>query len=183
MKNKIMLLCLCLLSSLNTLQAQDSLRVKPQATAPYKAAIGARLSYGGPTGADISISAKYFIGKESALEAQSSIIKDSRIFLASLSYIWQPQLLTSSRFRPYAGLGLGVMRSHNYTYYPEEPDITTNLVTVASFGMEYTFKKAPISLSLDYRAPFMRFDNSPYQPRMPLEQARTIGVGVKFLLK
>ncbi len=183
MKIKLTLLCICLLSTFSALQAQDSLSTQPRATAPYKLAVGARFTYGGPTGADVNLTAKYFIGRQSALEVQLPVVPQSKFQLALLSYIWQPQLLSTSRFRPYAGLGVGVMRARNPGFYPEEPDMKTNPVAVATFGVEYTFKNAPVSLSLDYRAPFMRFDNSSYQPRLPLENTRTFGIGVKYLLK
>ncbi|MFD2246638.1 porin family protein [Pontibacter ruber] len=180
-----LLLCLCGLSLPATLQAQDSLSVKPQATAPYKVAVGARFSAGGPTGADLSITAKYFIGKQSALEAQSTVNPQNRYFLASLSYIWQPQLLTSSRFRPYAGLGVGVLRSRNYYYDGRSTSehIKVNPVGVATIGVEYTFPKAPIALSLDYRSTFLRLDNTSTQPTFDLRNSSNIGLGVKFLIR
>ena len=182
MKKIMLLLCLCGLALPATLQAQDSLTVKPQVQAPYKFAIGARFSPGGLTGADLSISAKYFIGKESALEVQSSVNPESRYYLASLSYIWQPKLATSDRFRPYAGLGVGVLRSRYY-YDGSSEYIKVNPVGVATFGIEYTFKKAPIALSLDYRSTFIRFDNSNRPTYFSLNQSSNLGLGVKFLIK
>jgi hypothetical protein len=185
MKKIMLLLCLCGLTLPATLQAQDSLSVKPQVQAPYKLAIGARFAAGAATGGDLSISAKYFIGKESALEAQSSVNPESRFFLASLSYIWQPKLATSDRFRPYAGLGVGILRSRNYYYDGSSMNefIKVNPVAVATFGIEYTFKKAPIALSLDYRSTFMRYDNSNRPTYFSLNQSSNLGLGVKFLIR
>ncbi|WP_242921486.1 hypothetical protein [Pontibacter liquoris] len=177
---KILLLLLLCFGGFN-LHAQDSLSVKPAATAPYKLAIGARYYAGGPLGADVSISAKYFIGRESALEAQSNIFHGSRYFLTSLSYIWQPQLLTSSRLQPYAGLGVGVMKSR--TYYPAEERVKINPVGVATFGIEYSFKNAPIALSLDYRATFLRLDNTDTPPTISLGNTSNFGLGIKYLLR
>lgn len=180
MKNKILLICFCLFAATTHLLAQDSLSVTPAATKPYKLALGVRYSPGGP-GADFGFTAKYFIGTQSALEAQVLKLTYSDSYMATVSYVWQPQLLTSSGLRPYISAGLGAMR-----YLDRHPDVSfikTNPIAVVSAGIEYKLPKAPVALSLDYRAPVLRYDNSPYQSRKPVSDYGNLGIGVKLLLK
>ncbi len=180
MKKKILLFCIFLLTIAPALQAQDSLLVTPRATMPYKFAFGLRYSPAGP-GSDYSFTAKYFLSNQSALEAQASKLTFSDNYMATLSYIWQPQLLTSTNIRPYAGLGIGVL--HYQDHHPEGRITKTSPVAVVTAGIEYTFSKVPIAISLDYRAPILRYDNSNTSPRLPLSTFSNFGLGIKFLLK
>lgn len=176
----ISLISMCLAGAV---QAQDSLQVKPQVSAPYKLSVGMRYAIAGPTGADLGITAKYFIGKQSALEAYSNLNTESRYFLASLSYIWQPKLTTSERFRPYAGIGVGLLRTNNPSpAYFDGPASYTNPVGVASFGVEYAFKKIPLAISLDYRSTFVRFGRST-PAYVDLNKSSNIGLGLKYTFR
>lgn len=181
MKINTLLLTLCMLASFTTLHAQDTLSVKSQATKPYKLALGARFASQGPLGADLSLSAKYFIGKGSALEAQTTANPGSNFFQASLNYIWQPQLVTSSQFRPYVGLGVGFIKVDFSKY--EDGEKFINPVGVFTIGAEYSFKKLPIALSVDYRNPFLRYTNSSTQSKFTAGYYGNIGLGVKYILK
>lgn len=181
MKNKTLLLALCMLAAATTLHAQDTLSVKQQASAPYKLAVGARFSSLGPLGADLSLSAKYFIGKESALEAQATAVPGSDFFQASLNYIWQPQLLSSSQFRPYVGVGVGFIRIDFSRF--EDGEKFINPVGVFTIGAEYSFKKLPIAVSVDYRNPFLRYNNSSTQSKFTSGYYGNIGLGIKYILK
>ncbi|HEY4651085.1 MAG TPA: hypothetical protein VIG72_06705 [Pontibacter sp.] len=180
MKKKILFSGFCLFATATTLLAQDSLSVKPVATKPYKLALGLRYSPGGPA-ADFGFTAKYFIGAQSALEAQATKFSYSDSYMATVSYVWQPQLLTSSGLRPYISAGIGAMRYHDQ--HPDNSFIKTNPVAVVNAGVEYKFRRAPVALSLDYRAPVLRYDNSPYQSRKPLSDYGNLGIGVKLLLR
>ncbi|MHC2991118.1 hypothetical protein OB13_05795 [Pontibacter sp. HJ8] len=178
---KKLLLCLFCFCAFTAAQAQDSLHVKPQVSAPYKAAIGFRYSPGGPMGGDLGVTAKYFFRPQSALEAYSNLNLESRYFLASLSYIWQPKLATSERFRPYAGIGGGVLRNNNIHFVNGE-QAYINPVAIATLGMEYQFKKLPLALSLDYRSTFMRFGNST-PDHLHLSRSSNLGLGVKYTFR
>ena len=180
MKKKNLLFCICLLTIAPALQAQDSLLVTPRATMPYKFAFGLRYSPAGP-GSDYSFTAKYFLSSQSALEVQASKLTYSDNYMATLNYIWQPQLLTSPNLRPYAGLGIGML--HYQDHHHEGPVTKTNPVAVITAGIEYTFPKAPVAISLDYRAPILRYDNSNTTPRLPLSRFSNFGLGIKFLLR
>ncbi|SIQ65956.1 hypothetical protein [Pontibacter lucknowensis] len=181
MKKKLLILCfsLCLAGAA---QAQDSLQVKPQVSAPYKLAVGMRYATG-PQGADLGITAKYFIGKQSAWEAYSDLNPESRYFLASLSYIWQPKLATSDRVRPYAGVGVGLLKTNNPSpAHFDGPASYTNPVGIASFGFEYSLKKIPLAISLDYRSTFMRYGRA--TPRyVDLIRSSNAGIGLKYTFR
>jgi opacity protein-like surface antigen len=163
-------------------QAQDSLQVKPQVSAPYKLAVGLRYA-SGLQGADLGVTARYFIGKQSALEAYSDLNPESRYFLASLSYIWQPKLATSDRFRPYAGIGIGLLRTNNpYPPYYDGPASYTNPVGIATFGVEYSLKKIPLAISLDYRSTFVRYGRST-PSYVNLNNSSNVGLGLKYTFR
>lgn len=170
------------LSLAGAVQAQDSLQVKPQVQAPYKLAVGLRYA-SGPSGIALGVTAKYFIGKQSALEAYSDLNPDARHFLASLSYIWQPKLATSDRFRPYAGIGIGILRTNNPSpAHFDGPASYTNPVGIASFGVEYAFKKIPLAISLDYRSTFVRYGRST-PSYVDLNNSSNIGIGLKYTFR
>lgn len=180
MKKKL-LISLVSLCVWGTVQAQDSLQVKPQVSAPYKVAVGIRYAFGGLTGGDPGITAKYFIGRQSALEAYSNMHLESRYFLASLSYIWQPKLATSERLRPYVGIGGGILRDNNLLSTSGERAYT-NPVAIATLGVEYQFKKLPLAVSLDYRSTFLRFGNStPHH--LHLSRSSNVGLGLKYTFR
>jgi long-subunit fatty acid transport protein len=180
---KRLLLCLFCICAFTTTQAQDSLHIKQQVSAPYKVAVGMRYAFGGQTGGDLGISAKYFVGKQSALEAYSNLSMESRFFLASLSYIWQPKLATSERFRPYTGIGIGLLRTKNHApWHFDGPASYTNPVGVFSLGVEYSLKKIPLAISLDYRSTFVRYGRS--TPNyVNLNNSSNIGLGLKYTFR
>ncbi len=178
MKKHFLLFALFLLSV--PLLAQDSLSTKPLATKPYKLALGVRYSPGGPA-SDITFNARYFFRPQSAIDVQAGKLARNNAYVATVSYVWQPALLTSSRLRPYVGLGVGAIRYQDHQ--PEGSIVKTNPVAVLNTGLEYRLRKAPIAFSLDYRAPIVRFDTSPIQARTPLSDFSNLGVGIKFLLK
>lgn len=172
------ILCAFSFLTLPALAQDDVPTSKPNAIAPYKTAVGLRMS---PTliyGPELTITAKHFIRPESALEAEIGMVNYNRSYLASLQYVWQPQLLTSKRFRPYVGIGLGVTGT-NYTPRAEKQDFETNLVGLTKFGIEYTFPKAPIALSLDYRHAFYGYKTDDYK-HVPLNRLNNIGFGLKY---
>jgi outer membrane protein W len=178
MKKHFLVFALCLL--VTPLFAQDNLSTKPLATKPYKLALGVRYLPGGPA-PDITFNAKYFFRPQSAIEVQAGKLSRNQATMATISYIWQPELLTSAKLRPYAGIGVGAIRYHDFQ--PESSIIKTNPVAVLNAGLEYRLSKAPLAFSLDYRAPIVRFDTSPTQARTPLSDFSNLGVGIKFLLK
>ncbi|MBD1397514.1 hypothetical protein H9Q13_10080 [Pontibacter sp. JH31] len=162
-----------------TVQAQDSLQVKSQVSAPYKIAIGIRYATGGPTGVDLGVTAKYFFRPQSAIELHSTLSPEARYYLASLSYIWQPKLATSERFRPYAGIGIGFLRPDS-RFYGNEVD-RNNIVVLPTIGIEYQLKKVPLAISLDYRSTFMRIHSGTTQLNM--RHSSNIGLGVKYTFR
>ncbi|SIQ65976.1 outer membrane beta-barrel protein [Pontibacter lucknowensis] len=162
-------------------QAQDMSDAKPQASAPYKAAVGLRYTVAGSGYTDLGITAKYFVTEQSALEAYVMIPSNSSDFLASLSYVWQPKLSFSERFRPYAGVGVGVLR-HTSIRYPMDGKTYTSPVAFGTVGVEYQFKKLPLALSVDYRTPlFTTGVNAPHYNNR--SQISNIGVGLKYTFR
>ncbi|GGG09695.1 hypothetical protein [Pontibacter amylolyticus] len=182
MIKKLLISCISL-CFVGAAQAQDSLQVQPQqVSAPYKLAVGLRYAVG-PTGLTLGVTAKYFIREQSALEAYSDVNPESRQFLSSLSYIWQPKLATSNRLRPYAGIGVGLLRTNNPapTYF-DGPASYINPVGVASFGAEYSFKKLPLALSLDYRSTFLRYGRT--TPNYVNHyRSSNLGIGLKYTFR
>lgn len=163
------------------LAQEDAPTSTPGALAPYKTAIGFRYSPSNQFGADLAITAKHFIRPESAIEAQMGITNYNRGYLASIQYVWQPQLLTSSRLRPYAGIGIGLTGTEFNTQGEQQP-WSTNLIGIASFGIEYTLSKAPLTFSLDYRHAFVGYKTDSFKD-VPLNRLHNIGLGVKYLFK
>ena len=182
MKKKLLILCFSL-SFVGAAQAQDSLQVQPQqVSAPYKLAVGPRYAVG-LAGLTLGVTAKYFIREQSALEAYSDLNPDSRQFISSISYLWQPKLATSNRLRPYAGIGVGLLRTNNPapTYF-DGPATYINPVGVVSFGAEYSFKKLPLALSLDYRSTFLRYGRStPHYVNQ--YRSNNLGIGLKYTFR
>ena len=181
MKNKCLYPALCAFALLSTplmAQTDDAPTSKPNAIAPYKTAIGLRLSPTPMYGSELVLTAKHFIRPESALEAQVGFINYNRGFMASLQYVWQPQLLTSKRFRPYAGIGLGITGS-NFNRHGEQQSLSTNVIGLASFGIEYSFAKLPLALSLDYRHAFAGYKTD-YDKHVPLKRLNNVGFGLKY---
>ncbi|WP_018476447.1 outer membrane beta-barrel protein [Pontibacter roseus] len=178
MKKKLLtsLINLCLFSAA---QAQDSLQVKHHVSAPYKVAVGIRYSAGGPTGVDLGITGKFFFSRQSALEVHSTINPNARNYLASLSYIWQPKLATSERIRPYAGIGMGIIRPDS-KYYDNETT-QSNLVVIPTIGIEYQFRRLPIAVSLDYRSTLMRVGGGSYN--LNLRNTSNLGLGLKYTFR
>jgi hypothetical protein len=163
------------------LQAQDLPDTKPQVSAPYKAAVGFRYTVAGSGYTDLGITAKYFVTDQSALEAYVMIPSKSSDFLASLSYVWQPKLSFSERFRPYAGVGAGVLR-HANIFNTVDGRIYTSPIAFGTVGIEYQFKKLPLALSLDYRTPLFSTGVNAlhYNQR---SQVSNIGVGLKYTFR
>ncbi|WP_299984101.1 outer membrane beta-barrel protein [uncultured Pontibacter sp.] len=161
---------------------QDSLHVKPYVSAPYKLAVGMRYATG-PAGLALGITAKYFIREQAALEAYSDLNPEARQFLSSISYVWQPKLTTSSRLRPYAGVGVGLLHTKNPApMYFDGPSSYTNPVGVFSFGAEYAFKKLPLAISLDYRSTFLRYGRST-PAYVNHYRASNLGIGLKYTFR
>jgi len=114
------------------------------------------------------------------VEAQFGRLSGSA-YQASLHYIWQPQLLSSSRFRPYAGIGVGLTATDR-NIYGEEQHLETGAVGIATVGIEYTFPKAPIALSLDYRHSFAGYKSN-YLRDVPLRRMNNFGFSVKYIIR
>jgi len=163
------------------LHAQDAPSTTLQATAPYRTAIGLRYSPSSAAGPDASISIKHFFRRETAVEAQVGRLPYSSAYQASLHYIWQPQLLSSSRFRPYAGVGVGVTGT-NRDIYGEQQRMEIGAVGMVTIGIEYTFPRAPLSLSLDYRHTFVGYKTD-YLRDVPLQRMSNLGFSVKYIIR
>ncbi|MFD2513915.1 outer membrane beta-barrel protein [Pontibacter locisalis] len=183
MRKKQLLPILGLISLMTTpaLAQEDALTSKPGALAPYKTAIGFRYSPSNKFGADLAITAKHFIRPESAIEAQVGITNYNRAYFASIQYVWQPQLLTSNRLRPYAGIGLGLSGTE-FNRNGEQQPFSTNLVGLGNIGIEYTFPKVPLSLSLDYRHAIFGYKTDSFKD-LPINRLNNIGIGLKYNFK
>lgn len=161
--------------------AQDLPDTKPQASAPYRAAVGLRYTVGGAGYTDLGLTAKYFITDQTAFEVYTKLPFYSRDYLASLSYIWQPKLGFSERFRPYAGAGAGILRHTNSPLEHEgEPRISP--IAFGMVGIEYQFKKLPMALSLDYRTPLL--SSGTYAPsHKHISRISSLSVGLKYTFR
>jgi opacity protein-like surface antigen len=178
---KKLLLSLIGMLTILTAQSQDSPQVKPQASAPYKLAVGLRYTVGAGGYTDLGLTGKYFVTDQSALEAYVMIPSNSRDFLASLSYVWQPKLGFSERFRPYAGAGAGILR---HTDWPLEIEGKPRISPIAfgMIGIEYQFKKLPMALSLDYRTPMLSTGaNAPHSNH--ISRFSSLSVGLKYTFR
>jgi hypothetical protein len=101
--------------------------------------------------------------------------------MASLSYVWQPKLAISERFRPYAGIGGGVLR-HTGTPYGQEGQAYISPVAFGTIGMEYLFKKLPMALSLDYRTPiFSTGEHAPHYNH--ISRVSSLGLSLKYTFR
>jgi outer membrane protein W len=178
---KKLLISLCSLMICLSAQAQDLPETKPQASAPYKAAVGLRYTVGGAGYTDLGLTAKYFITDQTALEAYTKLPFYSRDYLASLSYIWQPKLAFSERFRPYVGAGAGILRHTNSPLEHEgEPRISP--IAFGMVGIEYQFKKLPMALSLDYRTPLLSTGtHTPHYNHV--SRISSLSLGLKYTLR
>lgn len=182
MKNKLMLPLLSLLAlAAAPLHAQYAPVSTLQATAPYRMALGLRYSPSPMAGPDAAISIKHFFWRESAVEAQVGRLPYRNAYQASLHYIWQPQLLSSSRFRPYAGIGVGITGT-NRDLYGERQHMKAGAVGMVTIGIEYTFPKAPIALSVDYRHTFVGYKTD-YLRDVPLERMSNLGFSLKYIIR
>ncbi len=182
MKSKLILPLLSALTlAASPLRAQDTLTSKPQAVAPYKFSAGLRVSTGGPAGTLPELRLKYFVKPETALELQVGKLGFQESFQASLHYLWQPQLLTSNRLRPYAGIGIGAVgtgRDRNF----EKQDMQVGAVLLSTVGIEYTFPKIPLALSLDYRHTILGLNTNTFD-YIGFSRVNTVGLSVKYLIR
>ncbi|AKD05566.1 hypothetical protein PKOR_06755 [Pontibacter korlensis] len=160
--------------------AQDTPTSKPNAIAPYKTAIGYRASVGGPTGIQHELRIKRFVKPEAALELQVGRWGHRESYQASLHYLWQPQLLTSSRLRPYAGVGIGAVGTTRGWYYEKQP-LKVGAILLASVGVEYAFQKIPLAVSLDYRHAVLGVNTDSYSFR-GFSYMNTLGLGLKYTI-
>ncbi|GAB3825622.1 hypothetical protein GCM10028895_35450 [Pontibacter rugosus] len=158
--------------------AQETPASTPQAVAPYKTAIGFRTSFGGSSGTHSDLRLKHFIKPETALELQVGQLSYRDTYQASLHYIWQPQLLSTSRLRPYAGIGIGAVGTTRNRLY-EKQDLEMGAVVLGSVGIEYTFRKLPLSVSLDYRHTLLGLSTSTFQYR-GYSSMNSVGLGLKY---
>ncbi|MBC5994220.1 outer membrane beta-barrel protein [Pontibacter cellulosilyticus] len=180
MKRKLLLSlsgALCLFA-LPALAQDDAPTSKPNAISSYKTAIGLRFSPSYRFRPDVTVTAKHFISPEFAVEAQAGTADYDKGYHASLQYVWQPQLLTSQRLRPYAGIGLGVTGTEVSRYREEQP-LSTNLIGIGSIGLEYSFAKVPISLSVDYRHALFGYKTDSFKD-MPINRINNVAVGLKY---
>ncbi|RDV13778.1 hypothetical protein DXT99_17225 [Pontibacter diazotrophicus] len=183
MKNKLMLPLLGALAlAASPLRAQNEMPIsKPQATAPYRTAIGFRTNASGPAGAKFELRMKHFVKPESAFELQVGQWHYHESYQASLHYIWQPQLLTSSRLKPYAGIGIGAVGTTRNRYL-EKQDMEVGAVLLASAGLEYTFPKIPLALSIDYRHTLIGHNTHTLRS-LPLTRMHSFGIGIKYIFR
>ncbi|MBB6609500.1 hypothetical protein H7F15_00480 [Pontibacter sp. Tf4] len=136
----------------------DSTEVQRQieyATAPpYKLAIGVRLlNFAGDF--DMGVNAKYFIGKQSALEASvSKVIFNNNAYQLALMYERHSKLLNSNHFLLYYGGGAGLLHITKEgwgSFYGEEPKPTTQVGAGFVIGTEIGLGKIPLAFSADFR--------------------------------
>ncbi|MCX2740485.1 hypothetical protein [Pontibacter anaerobius] len=159
-------------------QTDDVPSSKPQAVAPYKTSLGFRTTWGGPSGIDSELRLKHFVGPQSALELQVGQWHYQRAYQASLHYLWQPQLLTSSRLRPYAGLGIGAVGGSR-DRFNEKQDMEVGAMLLASVGIEYTFPRLPLAISVDYRHMMLGLNTNNFE-YFGHSRISTLGVGLKY---
>ncbi|WP_266203696.1 hypothetical protein [Pontibacter kalidii] len=183
MKTKLLLPLLSALSCLaapalaQTIEAPSS---KPGAVAPYRTSLGFRTTWGGPSGVNTELRLKHFIRPQSALELQAGQWHYQGAYQASLHYLWQPQLLTSSRIRPYAGLGIGAVGGTR-DRFNEKQDMEVGAVLLGSVGIEYTFPRLPLAISLDYRFTAIGLNTNTFE-YFGHSRMNTLGVGLKYTL-
>lgn len=180
-KRLIFPLLVAMLLTASSLHAQDAPASKPQATAPYKAAFGLRTTFSGPSGIKSELRLKYFINSEAALELQAGEWFYQKAYHASLHYLWQPQLLSSSRFRPYAGIGIGVVGTTRDKFH-EQQNLEMGAVLLGSLGVEYTFPRLPLALSLDYRHTLLGLNTDTFRAIRPAGM-NTLGFSVKYIIR
>ncbi|WP_299758848.1 hypothetical protein [uncultured Pontibacter sp.] len=180
MKTKLLLPLLSALSYFSSpaLAQTDVPTSKPQAVAPYKTSLGLHATWGGPSGISSELRLKHFVGSQSALELQAGLgqWQNRGVYQASLHYLWQPQLLTSSRFRPYAGFGVGAVGS---TSFNEKQDMEIQAALLTSIGIEYTFPKLPLAVSVDYRHTLVRLNTHTFDA-FNKSNMGTLGIGLKY---
>jgi hypothetical protein len=183
MRIKRMLPLLALLAlAAPPLRAQDEVPTStPQATAPYRTAFGFRTTAGGPAGIRSELRLKHFVRPESAFELQVGQWQYHESYQTSLHYIWQPQLLSSSRLRPYAGIGIGAVGTTRDRFY-EKQDMEVGTVLLASVGLEYTFPKIPLALSIDYRHTVLGYKMHTLHGISP-SRMHSFGIGLKYILR
>ncbi|WP_276498310.1 hypothetical protein [Pontibacter litorisediminis] len=180
MKTKLLLPLLGALSYFSSpAQAQDDAPTsKPRAMAPYKTSLGLHSTWGGPSGFSSELRLKRFVSPQSALELQVGQWQYQGAYQASLHYLWQPQLLTSSRIRPYAGIGIGAVGSTR-GLFNEKQDMVVRAVALTSIGIEYTFPKLPLAISVDYRHTLIRFNAHTFNA-INDNNHNTLSVGLKY---
>ncbi|MER2997370.1 hypothetical protein [Pontibacter populi] len=154
---------LFLILSLSTLVAvaqvnPDSLAIQKQmefaAAPPYKLAIGVRvLNLVGEF--DMGLNAKYFIGRQSALEASvSKVIFNDNAYQLALMYERHNKLFNSNHFLLYYGGGTGLLHitKEGYgTIMSEDPKPSTQVGAGFIIGAEVGLGKIPVALSADFR--------------------------------
>jgi len=146
------------LSALTAIAQADSLAIQKQvefaAAPPYKLAIGVRLlnlvgEY------DMGINAKYFIGRQSALEASvSKVIFNDNAYQLALMYERHNKLFNSNHFLLYYGGGAGLLHitKEGYgTIYSEDPKPSTQVGAGFIVGTEIGLGKLPLAFSTDFR--------------------------------
>lgn len=180
MKTKLLLPLLGVLAYFSSpaLAQTDAPTSKPQAVAPYKTSLGLHTTWGGPSGMSSELRLKHFVSPQSALELQVGQWQYRGAYQASLHYLWQPQLLTSSRIRPYAGLGVGAVGSTRGRFN-EEQDMEVRAVLLTSIGIEYTFPRLPLAVSVDYRHTLVRLNTHTFDA-INSSNMGTLGVGLKY---
>lgn len=102
-------------------------------------------------------------------------------YQASLHYIWQPQLLTSSRLWPYAGIGIGAV-STTRDRYLEKQDMEVGAVLLASAGVGHAFPRIPLSLSVDYRQTMLGYNTQTLRS-LPYTRMHSFGIGLKYIFR
>lgn len=136
----------------------DSTDVQKQidfATAPpYKLAVGVRLlNLAGDF--DMGVNAKYFIGRQSAVEASvSKVIFNDNAYQLALMYERHNRLFNSNHFLLYYGGGAGLLHitKEGYgTFYSEDPKPSTQVGAGFIVGAEIGLGKIPLAFSTDFR--------------------------------
>ena len=138
MKLRLTLLFILLISSINSINAQE-----------YKRALGLRLGY------PFSVNGKLFLNQSKAIEGNLAFYSNSSYSQSSIGLALQVHRPLSTDeldgFNWYYGGGV-LVGSWNYRWQSDDPNYFYGLQ--GFLGIEYTFKDVPLNMALDWSPVF-----------------------------